>query len=305
MSSIIKSVVKVFVGQIGQLLFGLNILTPCIIVRIDGGICSQMHQYLIGEIFKKKGIKVKYDLSFFKKNGKDLTGKYARDFSLLKMFPYLSFDIASSWMVKFYYWNYNHIGNYPNDMGVDWMNLQAPCLLSGYYRDPYFLYNDLFQNVFKILDRNVMDISNQKIYDSIQGDGTVAVHVRRGDLSEYIIGYGYPVTIQYFIDAITYMQHNLSNPVFYFFSDDKEYVCKNLLPAIPFPVKSIIVENSSEKGYIDLLLISKCKHQITSKGSLGKFGALLQIATDKIVIVSKDDQQTFMFDNTICQKIVI
>ena len=54
---------------------------------------------------------------------------------------------------------------------------------------------------------------------------------------------------------------------------------------------------------MDLYLISKCKHQITSKGSLGKYGALLNPQKDKIIVVSEDDEQTFMF-NLIPSKII-
>ena len=59
-----------------------------------------------------------------------------------------------------------------------------------------------------------------------------------------------------------------------------------------------IVNNNPEKGYLDLFLISGCKHYITSKGSLGKFGALLGMSKDSKIIVSKDDEQTFMLNNS-------
>ena len=80
---------------------------------------------------------------------------------------------------------------------------------------------------------------------------------------------------------------------------------QELLPIIPVKIEYKVVQNGSEKGYIDLFLISMCKHQITSKGSLGKYGALLGMNKEKMVLVSKDDTQTFMFDNAPCLKIII
>ena len=43
-----------------------RLVTPKVVVLMDGGICSQMLQYLLGEFFRKRGCKVVYDLSFYK-----------------------------------------------------------------------------------------------------------------------------------------------------------------------------------------------------------------------------------------------
>jgi len=40
-----------------------------------------------------------------------------------------------------------------------------------------------------------------------------------------------------------------------------------------------------------LFLISACAHQITSKGSLGKFGALLNDLPEKIVVLYDDSTE--------------
>lgn len=43
-----------------------RLVTPKVVVLMDGGICSQMLQYLLGEFFRKRGCKVVYDLSFIR-----------------------------------------------------------------------------------------------------------------------------------------------------------------------------------------------------------------------------------------------
>ena len=42
-----------------------RLIAPQVIVLMDGGVCSQMHQYLLGRIFENGGHKVLYDLSFY------------------------------------------------------------------------------------------------------------------------------------------------------------------------------------------------------------------------------------------------
>lgn len=272
-----------------------HLVAPCIIVPIDGGICSQMHQYLIGEIFRRKGYRVKYSLYFFKKNGKDCDGLQVRNFDLLKAFPYLKFEKATKWETKLYSWAFKYIGLYPKSLDTGWIELKPPRFLSGYYADPRGLYKKIYKEVFRP-DASVLDAENRALYDTIDGY-SVAVHVRRGDLSNYNIAYGDPLTVDYFISAVKYMSNKHPSPVFYFFSDDMTYVETQLLPLLSQNICYNLIDNGAAKGYMDLMLMSRCREQITSKGSLGKYAALLDSSSLRTVIVSKDDTQIFMLED--------
>ena len=72
-----------------------GLIAPKIVVLIDGGVCSQMHQYLLGQLYAECGYKVVYDLSFYDELGLDKDRKFVRNFDLLKAFPYLEFNVAS------------------------------------------------------------------------------------------------------------------------------------------------------------------------------------------------------------------
>ncbi len=65
---------------------------------------------------------------------------------------------------------------------------------------------------------------------------------------------------------------------FYFFSDEPDWVRDELIPQLYLTEGNckIVDINGSDKGYMDLFLIARCKHQITSKGTLGKYGALFR-----------------------------
>ncbi|MEG2514553.1 MAG: alpha-1,2-fucosyltransferase, partial [Bacteroidaceae bacterium] len=69
-------------------LIKIGIISPKTILLMDGGVCSQMHQYLIGQLFEERGFRVLYDLSFYEEWGTDLNFKFVRNFDLLKAFPY-------------------------------------------------------------------------------------------------------------------------------------------------------------------------------------------------------------------------
>jgi len=74
--SIFKNIIFYFVYYPKYILLKLSGEADEIIIIIDGGLGSQMGQYVIGqEIQRITGIQVSYDLSWYENNGKDILGK--------------------------------------------------------------------------------------------------------------------------------------------------------------------------------------------------------------------------------------
>jgi len=160
--------------------------------------------------------------------------------------------------------------------------------LGDYYHTPKELWTNLFSKYFHI---NPEILGEQKtLFDEIkQNKQSVAIHVRMGDLKENHVVYGKPASPEYFQKAIDYISEKTDRPFFYFFSDEPELVETELLKKISLPNSYKIVNlNGSDRGYMDLFLIATCAYQITSKGSLGKIGSLLNNSPEKIVILCDD-----------------
>lgn len=79
----------------------LRLFKPCIIVYVDGGICSQMHQYLLGRYYAERGYRVAYDIGWYDRNGKDNDGIHSRIFEFPELWPDLPLEIASRKQVAF------------------------------------------------------------------------------------------------------------------------------------------------------------------------------------------------------------
>jgi hypothetical protein len=293
----IKSLLTFFVTSAYDFLLKIKIIEPKVIVYIDGGISSQLYQYFIGLHFKEKGFKVRYDLKFYRENALDMNKIFARNFDLQKLFAGIEVKQVNV-VVSFFYRNsYYYGGNfYEKNENYSFLNMKPPLYLGGYYKIPDKMWKSIPEKMqFKtsLFNDSFVGIMVNKIKTY---ENSIAVHVRRGDLSEYNIVYGEPATTDYFERAIMYCQDIFRNTFFYFFSDESQWIKEELIPSLPIENYEIVKENGSDKGYVDLFLIAQCKHQIASKGFFGKMGALLN-HYDKKLLICMDDETEFEWKN--------
>ena len=125
---------------------------------------------------------------------------------------------------------------------------------------------------------------NAELVGQIQACDSVSLHVRRGD---YVTN---PVTYEvlgvcspaYYRTAIQQLTQSIQGPHFYVFSDDIDWVRRNLW--IDYPV-TYVNHNGIDKDYEDLRLMSQCKHHIIANSTFSWWGAWLCNYSGKIVIV--------------------
>ncbi|MBQ0108220.1 MAG: alpha-1,2-fucosyltransferase, partial [Phascolarctobacterium sp.] len=99
--------------------------------------------------------------------------------------------------------------------------------------------------------------------------------------------YGNPTSENYFIEAMKIIKAKVLDVRFFFFSDEMDYVRDRIVPFLDKDTNySLCCDNGSDKGYLDLYLLTCCKHFICSKGSFGAFGRILS-KNDGLVIVEK------------------
>jgi len=149
--------------------------------------------------------------------------------------------------------------------------------LSGYFQsEKYFVHRD---NDIKTLFEPAEEIEqyiNEK-YSSILDGETIGIHVRRGDyLNHPNI---HPVCgSDYYQLALNTFKNTHPYDIMVF-SDDVEWCKKEFGPS------AYIIEN--EPDYIDLYMMSKCKHNIIANSSFSWWGAWLNQNPGKTVIAPK------------------
>ncbi len=248
-----------------------------VIIRTDGGICSQIMFAALGNYFSEKGYHVKYDTTWFEENGKDINGERVRNYDMDKAFPDLNLEIATKEEIKRYKKKY--CKNLSNASLCQLEKYKPPIYIDRYpsIREPLFLkFKDFFANKFKFLTDDAYQLNLLK---EIELNNSCGVHIRRGDYMN-TSAFTESADESYYNKAINIINKTNENVHFYFFSDDMDWVKEKLLPLLGNINYTICDKNSDDKGYLDLYLLSRCKHIISSNGSLGFTAFLLSKNND-------------------------
>lgn len=157
------------------------------------------------------------------------------------------------------------------------------------YIDGYWQSEKYFKEIEPII-RNDLQLKKPlpsaalKQLDHISNENAVSLHIRRGDyvtniLAKQLLG---TLSLDYYQTSIQWIAQKVRDPYFFIFSDDMDWVKKNLDLNYPFK----IIEGNPE--YVDLYLMSKCKHNIIANSSFSWWGAWLNANPEKIVICPKN-----------------
>lgn len=165
----------------------------------------------------------------------------------------------------------------------DFKRLGDQCYLSGYWQSYRY-----FEGIANFIRKDFtflheMSQCNHALAQEIKSVNSVSLHIRRGDYANT------PKTkswhgvcpLDYYYSAIEYVSKNTREPHFYVFSDDIEWVRRNL--RIPPPC-TFVGHNIASESYNDIRLMSTCRHNIIANSTFSWWGAWLNPSVDKIVI---------------------
>lgn len=266
-----------------------------IIVRVTGGLGNQMFQYAMYKSLEKKGKLVKLDSKSFYETKKEHNGyELERIFDIKPNKPTKEdlekFDennISTLFKIKrklfgdkkFVYDTKEYVFN------KDVYKLKNS-YLNGYWQSiKYFegIENDIKKD-FRF--KNQLDNKNLEILNEIENSNSISIHIRRGDYMspENYNMYGCIASPTYYKKAIKVIEEKVENPTFFVFSNDMDWVKKNI--QINSRVFYIDI-NSGNGSYKDMQLMSNCKHNIIANSSFSWWGAWLNENKNKIVIAPK------------------
>lgn len=262
------------------------------IIRFLGGLGNQMFQYALYRAMEKRFPDVRADLTGFKDyalhNGLELERIF--DIQLTRFTPVIN-DLYNTdnrnWVLRKLRRLLNLKNAYKRDdhpFSFDPEVFQNLGFLYywGYWQNQgYFI--DIAEEIktdftFKL----PLNKENEQVRQQIKDANSIAVHIRRGDyLKDPLLGGC--CGKEYYQQAIALMQKKTSSPRFFIFSDDISWCKENL----ELTDASFISWNKGQDSYIDMQLMSQCKHHIIANSSFSWWAAWLNHNPDKLVIGPK------------------
>lgn len=159
--------------------------------------------------------------------------------------------------------------------------------LIGYFQsDKYWKdIENQIREAYRFREDLVTDDCRRFEQEIIGNTESVSIHVRRGDYLNSDGGdiYADICTDDYYSGAMKLIHDKHSNAVFYLFTNDHswaEYFC-NLHSGVDI---RIVSGNTEYTGYLDLYLMSKCRHHILANSSFSWWGAWLSEDREGIVV---------------------
>ncbi len=173
-----------------------------------------------------------------------------------------------------------------------------PAYLTGYFQSEKY-FKDIEEQVRKAfvfssliwegLDEGVKEKMERHL-ERIQSSLSISIHVRRGDYLTTSQVFGGICTEAYYQSAVKRMLEDYPEALFFVFSNDIEWV-KAWISRLCRETESldesrfVVIEGTTENtGYLDMLLMSRCKHHILANSSFSWWGAWLNPSKDKQMI---------------------
>ena len=262
-----------------------------VIIVYRGGLGNQMFQYALARKFEKMGKYVTADLSFYSKSNlcsfnleqvfKDIKLTECNYLIYIK-YKFGYFDIKTSlYKTKIY----KEIDAFEEKKvcANEYVKKGEEGIYDGYWQsEKYFI--DIRETLLNDFHFPLGEKKLQLISERMKHENAISVHIRRGDyLDEKVNGrYGNICTKEYYKKAIQMIKRKINHPIFYFFSDDIEWVKANIYIENGTYIKKNDFDDFHD--WYDMYLMTICKHNVIANSSFSWWGAWLNQNETKMVI---------------------
>lgn len=160
--------------------------------------------------------------------------------------------------------------------------------IDGYWMDEIFWIDILKNLVEELTFPDFIDEQNLSWENHIKDTRSVGIHVRRGDY----IGSGFDIlTMDYYREAIRYIEKYVGDVTYFVFTDDPQYV-KSSFSFLEN--KKIVQNNRGKNSWCDMKLMSLCNYNILANSSFSNWAGYFNKNSDKIVVYPSRYSKTSM-----------
>lgn len=259
------------------------------IIRFLGGLGNQMFQYACYKALKTRYPDTKADLSSFRLEQHHIGYELYHIFNINLDEAYaLSSGIYNTQNRKWIFRKLRRVLNIKGCYHEEQLLFKFdPNIFSdnrsGYYygfwqNEQYF--SNISDQIRKDFDfKPELSKQNTDVLNEIKQENSVSIHVRRGDYVNHP-SFGSICEKDYYQNAINTVNQQTDSAKFFIFSNDIQWCINNL------NIKDcvFISGNTGTNSYIDMQLMSNCKHNIIANSSFSWWAAWLNVNPNKIVV---------------------
>jgi len=264
-----------------------------IIQRIFQGPGNQMFQYAFGYTCARKNYaELKLDLNWYKYYSHhrsyildtfNVETMQATEDEIISVKKCLDSRILSTYAKKtsnFFvpYYKKSIVKEDTSKFDHNLLSIKDNTYIDGYFTSEAFFknYEDQIRRIFTF--KNKPDGMNEKLLHQIIGQNSVALSIRRGDFV------GNPLhdvcSAEYFYEAIAYLSERVEGLHFYIFSDNIDWVHKNM----NFTGNYRLMDFNHPNYMEDFRLMTYCKYHIIPNSTFSWWAAWLSSRPGKIVM---------------------
>ncbi len=272
-----------------------------IIISIFGGLGNQMFQYACGKALASKlGVELKLDISFladkslrenftvrdFELDIFNITEKTANLTEVRDFVPNLwscnNIDLLKYKILRLIKANHYYFEKQKFLFEPKIEQVKKNSYVYGYFQTEKYFQNVKSELIQAFTLKNKPDEQNKKLICQMGTENAVSIHIRRGDYHNSPFKL---LEMNYYQQAINLITEKVLNPKFYIFSNDYNWASENFA-ALNID-KTILTHNKADRSYMDMILMSHCKHNICANSSFSWWGAWLNQNSSKIIITPK------------------
>ena len=277
-----------------------------IIIRAMGGLGNQLQQYALYKKLESLGRDVRLDISWFE----NISAQAAKSEALtarnleLNALQGLHYIPASKEEIRSVLGRlWEEPESFAQKIKKTFRPSQASAFIeSDMYHENIFSYTDKYLVGYWACEKYYADIlpklrqeitfpdcpdevlqeKNRELVRQMEENVSVSMHIRRGDYLDDANKplFGNICKDTYYARAISYMKEKFGNVKFYLFSDDPAYAKEHYQGE----EYQIVDWNQGKNSFYDILLMSRCRHNICANSTFSFWGARLNAHEDKIMV---------------------
>lgn len=247
---------------------------------LAGGLGNQMFQYAAGRALAlRHGTELMLDLAPFRKGQFEVERPFELDRLRIEVAPSTDGSALSFLLARRPARPLQRLGGWrtarERSLAYDpaFASLPDRTFLMGYWQSWRYFQDHADHIAAELQPQAPLSDASERVRQRAATEASVSLHVRRGDYvtSSQVAGFHGVLPLEYYAQALSFIQERVENMQVYVFSDDLDW-CRRSLGGLGLAM-SYVDCNQGADSWQDLYVMAACRHSIVANSSFSWWGA--------------------------------